>query len=51
LKLHYDELLSNFAFKFNLRCYNKGMTNPDGLHIVKLDTGVQIPTPPVQAGR
>jgi len=35
------------------RCdsFDKGMTNPDGLHIVKLDTGVQIPTPPVQAGR
>ena len=22
LKLRYEELLSNFAFKFNLRCYN-----------------------------
>jgi hypothetical protein len=23
LKLEYDDQLSNFAFKFNLRCYNK----------------------------
>jgi hypothetical protein len=26
LKLEYDGLLSDFAFKFNLRCYNKETT-------------------------
>jgi len=29
LKLKYDDLVSNFTFKFNLRRYNKGMNvNP-----------------------
>jgi hypothetical protein len=32
------------------RCdsFDKGMPNPDGLHVIKLDTGVQVPTPPIQ---
>jgi len=30
LKLKCDELLTNFAFKLNLRRYNKGNTNTAG---------------------
>ena len=34
MKLKYDELLSSFAFKFNLRRYNTGTASRDRLYKV-----------------
>ena len=39
LKLKYDKLLSNFAFKFNLCCYT------EGINLHTLDRDVETPAP------
>jgi len=44
LKLKYDELLSDFAFKFNLRRYTTEMMSPDERRaVLQFATGLSSP--------
>jgi ABC-type thiamine transport system ATPase subunit len=49
-KLKYDEPLSNFAFKFNMRCYTMVVGSTGGGKSVIINTlagwSLTIPTPP-----